>query len=128
MNLRLVRHVYSDMGIFGELYDEANNKIAVTLEHAYNKTPKTPPGTYTCVRGAHRLHNMVDPFDTFEIEGVVGHDNILFHWGNFNKDSDGCVLLGEARVGDMITLSKLTFAKFMKLQEGLNRFELRIIA
>lgn len=135
MDLTL-RHKSSDQfGIFGILEDEGGHAIAVTLEHAYASATgfngKIPPGRYKCVRGPHRLHSMTSDFETFEVTGVVGHDNILFHWGNYNKDSDGCILLGDrkADVGgsEMITNSKVTFAKFMELQKGLSSFELRVI-
>src|SRR4051812_34647731 len=98
MNLKLVRKEFRQDGIFSELYDEQDNLIAHTLEHAYllggkgpgeegyTYIPKIPNGTFTCQRGPHRLHGMDHDFETFEITGVEGHDNLLFHWGNYNKD------------------------------------------
>lgn len=139
MNLTLKRKQYRADGIFGELYDEAGNKIAVTLEHAYAVTsrdpdkafaPKIPLGEYLCVRGEHRLESMDHNFTTFEITGVEGHDNILFHWGNYNHDSSGCVLLGQRVVstedGFMITKSRVTFAEFMELQASVDHFVLEV--
>jgi len=86
-------------GIFGELVDSDGNIIAQTLEHAYGNDadgwiPKIIDGEYLCVRGMHRLHNKTEDFETFEITGVEGHTNLLFHCGNYDNDSDGCVLLG----------------------------------
>lgn len=135
MNLTLDRCMFEKDGIFGVLRDESDNVIAVALEHAYPKDsrflPKLPDGTYTCKRGMHRLHGMTNAFETFEICGVPGHTNILFHWGNYNKDSEGCVLLGRRVVQNpdspkeqMITSSKNTFLKFMDIQKGINQFTL----
>ncbi len=76
----------------------------------------------------HRLHGMTEDFETFEIRGVPGHTGILFHWGNYNQDSDGCVLLGSARNGDMIVNSREEFANFMELQKGINNFELVVVS
>lgn len=132
MNLTLRRKEKRAAGIFSELLNDAGNVIAATLEHAYEDgnggwEPKIPLGTYNCVRGPHRLHNMTADFTTFEITGVEGHSNLLFHWGNFDRDSEGCILLGEAEVGDMVTNSRVTFAKFMTLVGELETFELEVI-
>lgn len=134
MNCSLTRKEFRQDGIFGEIHSEMGELVAVTLEHAYpvlsTFMPKIPPGTYTCRRGMHRLHGMTEDFETFEITGILGHTNLLFHWGNFNKDSEGCVLIGDqvAQNGSsgsqMILNSRATFKKFMKLQEGVNEFQL----
>lgn len=31
--------------------------------------------------------------------GIPGRDDILFHWGNYPENSDGCVLVGESEDG-----------------------------
>lgn len=131
MNLKLKRTDRREDGVFGVLLDEKGKQIAVTLEHAYDSghgngtyTSKIPNGTYTCVRGKHRLASMKSSFETFEITGVAGHTNILFHVGNYNKDSEGCVLLGKGYGGDprMIYMSRATFEAFMALQHGVDKF------
>lgn len=134
MNITLKRREYLQDGVFGDFYDENHVHIAVTLEHAYGTstvyTPKLPVGFYTCVRGTHSLHNGIH-FETFEVTNVPGHTNILIHAGNFNKDSEGCILVGQSEVhsngAEMITNSKLTFAKFMQLQSGVSNFILNVI-
>lgn len=129
MNLTLTRKRFGKDGVMGELADEAGKLTLETLEHAYagpqGWTPKLPVGAFLCVRGIHRLHNLVD-FETFEITGVVGHVDILFHVGNFNLDSEGCVLLGMAAGDTSICNSKEAFAKFMRLQEGVDQFTLTV--
>lgn len=135
MDLLLCRKDFREDGIFGELSDEDGNRIAVTLEHAYpvdkSYEPKLPAGEYACVRGLHRLEGMTRDFPTFEITGVEGHADILFHWGNFTRDSAGCVLLGKSvqpsPTGQMIKDSKITFAKFMSLMTGINEFTLTVV-
>ena len=127
MDLTLTRKLKEEDGIFSILSNESGSVIAMTLEHSYDNEPKIPNGTFTCVRGQHLLHGMTEDFTTFEITGVEGHSNLLFHWGNYNKDSEGCVLLGQQTVDDssgdkMITNSRATFTKFMEIQEGLDSF------
>lgn len=130
MKLTLKRDDFRSTGIFGQLLDEAGTRIAVTLEHSYillsTFEPKIPDGIYTCVRGEHQLHNGI-LFNTFEITGVYGHSGLLFHSGNFNRDSEGCVLLGQTVDGDMVTHSKRAFADFMALLDGLQMFTLEVI-
>ncbi len=135
MIFRLERSVYGVDGILGILYDDKLEQCAVVLEHAYTEgngyKAKLPDGTYTCQRGTHKLHNSI-PFETFEVMDVPGHDNILFHQGNYNKDSEGCLLLGASKANQankevMITNSKATFSKFMDKLKDIDKFTLIVI-
>ena len=118
-------------GIFSELADQNGKLIAHTLEHSYDNLPKITNGVWKCIRGPHRLHGMTEDFITFEITGIVGHVDLLFHFGNYNKDSEGCVLIGENVVTyndiEMITNSRATFAKFMEALDGVDTFELKVM-
>lgn len=138
--MKLKRTDFRADGIFGQLFDDKGILICYTLEHAYllsaggghTYIPKLPNGTFTCIRGPHRLHNMKADFETFEITGVPEHKNILFHWGNFDRDSEGCVILGSAIVvqddgTEMVVNSKKTFAEFMKHLDGINEFTLTVV-
>ncbi len=137
MDLTLKRTQALESGIFGELLDSNNRLMAVSLEHAYKSfvggwIAKIPLGTFTCVRGEHYLHGMTTPFETFEVTGIDGHAGLLFHWGNFSKDSEGCILVGTNVVGPiggakMITQSRAAFARLMRLQSGIQTFQLRVI-
>lgn len=133
MDLELTRQQRRADGIFSQLTDESGNIVAQTLEHAFDDgnggfAPKIPDGTYTCQRSPHRLDGMTSDFITFQVMNVPGHSNILFHWGNWNKDSDGCILTGEAIApspeGQMVTNSKATWQAFMNLENGLDQFQL----
>jgi hypothetical protein len=115
----------TENGIFGILVDDQVNQIAATAEHSYDGMPKLPSGTYQCKIGQHELHS--GPVVAFEVLNVPGHTGILLHVGNYPQtDSEGCILLGEARVGDMVTNSKLTFEKFMALEADLQEFTLTV--
>jgi len=123
MTLTLTRTDFTPDGVFGELVDDKGKISLVTLEHSYDNKPKLYDGIFTCVRGVHRLHNNI-PFQTFEITGVKGHTGILFHIGNYNQDSDGCVLVGMECKDKMITHSSIAFSKFTSLLDGLDSFTL----
>lgn len=128
--MRLTRTACRPDGILGVLYDAEGTQLAVTLEHSYGGVPKLPAGTYRCQRGPHRLHGMMTDFETFEVMGVPGHTGILFHWGNYHGDSDGCILLGRVSCGSpkgcMVTSSRATFARWMHDREGVPSFFLTV--
>lgn len=128
--MRLVRYASSEVGIFGELQNDDGKHLYYTLEHAYfldgNYVPKIPIGTYKCVRGQHQLEHMTEPFTTYEITGIDGHSKILFHWGNYNADSSGCVLVGLDHTAEMITNSKEAFNEFMQYMGTVQEFNLQV--
>lgn len=134
MDLALNRNQFSQDGVFGTLEDMTGKQIAVTLEHAYAGTSswisKIPDGKYACVRGQHQLLGMSQPFETFMILNVPNHTGILFHTGNYNEDSDGCVLVGDTVTtvngARAISSSRLTFAEFMEIQDGVESFDLTV--
>lgn len=131
MNLTLIRKDRTRDGVFSLGFDDSGEQVFVALEHAYADgsggwSAKIPNGTYTCVRGKHRLHGMDEDFETFEVTGIDGHSGLLFHWGNWNKDSDGCILVGTSLDGVMITMSRAAFAKFMAMQDGVDEFQLTV--
>jgi hypothetical protein len=123
MDMTLTRTSFEDTGVYGAL--AGGDFKCVTLEHAYeDDQPKLLPGVYICVRGQHTLHS--GPIETFEITGVPGHTGVLIHPGNAESASEGCVLVGEARVSDMITNSRVTFAAFLALHDGVDSFQLTV--
>lgn len=132
----LVYRSYRPDGIFGNFTFEGDeNPFMVTLSHAYQQEDKSwkpivREGNYLCLRGSHSLNNGI-PFETFEITGVDGHSGLLFHPGNFNKDSHGCTLCGEEIKTQpdgswIITNSKVKFEDFMNRLKGIQNFYLEV--
>lgn len=115
-------------GTFGVLFaDEI--PFAITLERKWlnNKSGESciPTGEYTVKR-------IISPKfgETFEVMAVMGRAHILFHKGNIDADSHGCILVAErfdyginkVMVGD----SKGGFIEFMGRLSGENEFKLII--
>lgn len=137
MNLRLTRTEFREDGIFGELVTEDGDFVAYTLEHAYPHgtggwLPKVAVGTYKCVK--HPPNRL--PYETFMLEEVPDFQGlpvtgILIHCGNFDRDSEGCILIGEDEIQtkseEIITGSRKAFAAFMALQDGIDSFLLLIV-
>jgi len=135
MDLNLKNTDFRPDGIFGILTDTDGGFVAEILQHAYQQAdgswaPKVPPGTYTCVRGMHLLEGMTAPFATFEVTNVPNHSGILFHIGNYNRDSDGCLLIGEMLSKNdsfwMILDSRVAFTAFMNMQANVDEFILTV--
>jgi hypothetical protein len=129
MTLTLIRRQYREDGIFSQLTGLSSPML--TLERSYNLKSKIPIGTYRCVKGMHRLKNMKNPFETFQVMNVPKCTGILFHVGNYNRDSEGCILLGEnlgiSNGALMLTRSRIAFHRFMKELSGVKEFTLHVI-
>lgn len=141
MDLILTRKYFRPDGIFGEISEaDTGEFLFFSLEHSYDNVPKVPDGMYTCQRGLHQLSHLdpktgqlvlSKPFTTYEVMNVKGHWGILFHVGNYNRDSSGCILVGLGMGhtldgGKMITNSKVAMAKFVNFQYGAETFKLLV--
>lgn len=77
------------------LYDNARNLLLRfdTLELSYKDNKKgiscVKPGLYVVNQKLSYRHGQ-----SFELQNVLGRDNILIHKGNFNSDTKGCILIG----------------------------------
>jgi hypothetical protein len=92
----LVRVAVVEAGAFGVLLNAIDGiPFAVTLERTYSSErgpyTKIPQGRFDC--GLTRYHR--GGYETFEIF-VEGHSRLLFHCGNVEAHSEGCVLVGES--------------------------------
>jgi|SRR3972149_8818617 len=123
MNARICRLEMTSQGSLGVML--INNEIfCFTLEPDKDEKGKLyiPQGTYICKR----FHGNKWP-NTFEVI-VPGHTAVLFHAGNTEKDTLGCILLG-ATVGKLkgnraVLNSGNTFKEFLRRTEHLNDFDL----
>ena len=126
MELSLVRVSVAEEGAFGVLVC-AGYPFVVTLERTYGEDDrvKIPPGAWPCERTQFFRGN----YPTFEIH-VPGHSRILFHKGNVEPDSDGCVLVGKSfgRLNGRAAIlqSSVGFGEFMNALSGRDEFSLNV--
>lgn len=123
--VRLVRLEQSEQGALGVLMIDSQI-FCFTLEPDVNEQGKLyiPMGVYQCKR----FHGTKWP-NTFEIV-VPGHTAVLFHSGNTEADTLGCVLLGSS-VGKLkgnraVLNSGETFQNFLTVTASENFFSLNI--
>ena len=124
-NLKIIRLEQSDAGALGVLLIEGNI-FCITLEpDAFDPVKyQIPQGVYE----VKRFHGYKWK-DTFEIR-VEGHTALLFHAGNIEQDSEGCILLGRnagrLKKDRAILNSGNTFKRFMKIMKDDQRAFLEI--
>ena len=61
---------------------------------------------------------------TYRVTGVPDRESIIFHWGNWLEDTQGCILLGDSLLYDGakrgVANSRQTFSRFLaRLGSGL---------
>lgn len=114
---------------YGVLLREDGIPFALTLERPWLGNQKS----VSCIpSGQYKAKRHVSPKfgETFWVQDVPGRSEILFHKGNIDDDSHGCILVGEqfnkVKGEDGITASKEGFEEFMRLLEGMDEFTLEI--
>lgn len=128
--VEILRREETDRGTIGVL--SVNKKvIGFTLEEAdrLNKqnVSSIPAQQYTMKR---RWSNRFK-LETFEVKNVTGRSAILFHPGNTDADTEGCILPG-LEVGSPFSLPRVRqsrgcFERFMKVLEGHDEATLTIV-
>lgn len=125
--IRLEEH--TDWGTIGVL--KINKKVfCMTLEPADRENATNvssiPTQQYQCQRYVSNKFG-----ETFQVMNVPDRSYILFHKGNIDDHTQGCILLGETvgklASGDRAVLnSGRTFAQFLKVMEPHVGFHLTI--
>ncbi|MCI7400438.1 MAG: DUF5675 family protein [Prevotella sp.] len=116
----------------GRLEDENGVKICDTLEPTWRnykggelKVPRksaVPEGTYPVVITKSKKFGKYLPL----LVGVPGFEGIRIHSGNTNKDTDGCILVGQNLEKGKVLMSRITLERLMKLIENEKRVFLTI--
>ncbi len=122
---RLERVHIANTAILGILYD-GDKILARSLENPYRQSLKDsaiPTGNYKCVK------DNAGRFRFWRLLNIKGRENIELHNGNFESDTEGCILFGKewAIMKDQlsVTSSKETMKKLQSILP--DQFELEII-
>jgi hypothetical protein len=109
----------------GTLSDESG-VLAQTLELPWldNKPGLSciPAGTYF----ANLLYSPVHGRKVYWLTGVKGRVDVEIHWGNFARNTKGCILLGTAREANAIDNSVAAFEAFMTHMAGAPKIAIQI--
>ena len=125
----LKRIAETEDGTFGVLLD-AGVPFALTCEPEDKDNQQgiscIPEGAYECKRRMYHRRG----YEVFEVTDVPNRTNILFHRGNTEDDTQGCILIGEQfeALGDKAAVlnSGKGFQEFMKRLYDKDTFTLYI--
>ena len=128
MKAKLIRVEQSSDGVRGVLSLD-NEAFCVTMEPEEKDNQAfvscIPVGSYVCERYSSDKYP-----NTFEITEVPGRYNVLFHAGNTEDDTAGCVLVaqhfGKLKGKRAVLNSGNTFKEFMARMDQVDRFLLTI--
>jgi len=127
-DFKLTRIVQNNDGMFGVLIDN-DIPFCLTVERTWKDNQEDisciPAGDYKCKRVlSPRFGN------TFEVANVPNRTHILFHKGNIDEDTKGCIILGEqyeSLYGKIAVLSSgKAFKEFLQRTNDVNEFNLKI--
>lgn len=126
MKATLLRFAYHPEATLGKL--TIDGEIFYTAERPFRGNKKNvsciPCNTYTCKKYLSPKFG-----NTFMISNVPNRTYILFHAGNFpEKDSEGCVLIGEKIMKGRAAVanSKKAMKKFLDILSEEEEFEITI--
>jgi len=123
--LQLVRFADSPVGVFGELLDEAGNHMCYTCEppDKNNKTRESciPEGLYALKQRDSLVVERSSGGEFtrgWEVMNVPDRSFIMFHVGNTEDDTHGCILVGYTLAGInqkwAVGSSRTAFRHFMR--------------
>lgn len=122
----LERIAYMPQGTLGKL--TIGNEVFWTAERPWRNNQQEvsciPNGSYTCKAYTSKRFG-----ETFEVTDVENRTYILFHVGNFpEKDSHGCILLGERLMDNQVAVSssKIAVNRFRETLKDVKSFEIEI--
>jgi hypothetical protein len=120
INLLIIRDTFSDKSTIGELFINGE-RFCDTLENPWLDNQRNisciPEGEYP-VRLRLARESATREYLHLLVQDVPNRDYILFHRGNFPKDTSGCILVGLGSQQDFVSNSRL--AMDLVLKEILN--------
>ena len=136
MTAEIIRVEVGKAGTFGNLLLNGE-AFCVTLEPPWRNNRREvssiPVGTYRCARRKSPLVSRISEgkySETFEITGIPGRSDVLFHAGTLVKHTKGCVLIAASfcklKNDRGVSNSGATFSLFMQTMKGVNEFQLTV--
>ena len=117
--VRIIRSFSDHRATLGMLkVNDVEHDPFFTLENPWKNNQTffscIPPGLYSCVPFNGNKYKNV-----YQVMSVPGRSFILFHHGNFEKDTKGCILLGNGVTSldnkPMVTHSRMAIERFRSL-------------
>ncbi len=120
MRLKLVRETFTEDSTIGKLY--VNDVFhCYTLEDKVRDVKiksitAIPKGKYEVAISFSNRFQQLMPL----LLNVPNFEGVRIHWGNYSKDTDGCILLGNTKGVNMIGNSVATYKRFFAMLKKAN--------
>ena len=116
INLLIIRDTFTEKSTIGELFINGE-RFCDTLENPWLDNQRNisciPEGEYP-VRLRLARESATREYLHLLVQDVPNRDYILFHRGNFPKDTSGCILVGQGTQQDVVNNSTLAMDLVMK--------------
>jgi hypothetical protein len=123
MELKLIRDKFTDESTIGRLLI---NEVfhCFTLEDKVREVKiknvtAIPKGRYEVIVNFSNRFQQQMPL----LLNVPNFEGVRIHWGNYSKDTEGCILLGTTKAVNMIGNSRAAYAKFMSVLNKVSKTE-----
>jgi hypothetical protein len=123
MELKLIRETKTNDSTIGKLYiNEIYHCYALEdkeREVKIQNVTAIPKGRYEVIVNFSNRFQQQMPL-LLNVPNFVG---VRIHWGNYSKDTEGCILLGTTKAVNMIGNSRTAYAKFMSIINKVSKKE-----
>jgi hypothetical protein len=127
MELQLIRNEFTDSSTIGKLFVEEfscytlEDRVRAKGVKIHGRTA-IPIGRYKVVitfsnRFQRRMPLLVDVNGVFKAYGVE-FEGIRIHWGNTDKDTDGCILVGTTSGVNVVNQSRIAYDKLFAILDA----------
>lgn len=115
MELKLIREDFTEDSTIGKLYI---NEVfhCYTLEDKVREVKiknitAIPKGKYEVIISYSNRFKQMMPL----LLNVPNFQGVRIHWGNYSKDTEGCILVGDTKKVNFIGNSKTQYSKLFKI-------------
>jgi hypothetical protein len=129
MDIQVRRTTFTNLSTVGEMWIDGQFEC-YTLEDCTRQvlgqpvaawkianSTAIPIGQYTVTIDQSARFGQLMP----HVLNVPGFEGVRIHWGNTDKDTEGCILVGQEKTTDFIGHSRAAFAEFFpKLQAAMS--------
>jgi len=123
-NMLVERKETTEEAVMGIL--TAGDQKFYTLEPPFRpedvKPRAIPAGTYDVSLRYSPKHSRIVP----HIANVPGFEAIEIHWGNYPKDTEGCLLVGKTHSRNFVGNSRLAFDELFSVLQDMEAMAVRI--
>lgn len=113
MEIKVIRETFTEDSTIGKMY--INDKYhCYTLEDKVRdvkvqNVTAIPKGRYEVIINFSNRFKQLMPL----LLNVPNFEGVRIHWGNYSKDTEGCILVGSSKAVNMVGNSRTQYSKLM---------------